>query len=200
MSGLRTGKDGSQAFYLLLWIFILSHRYFLSIEVCLTSRFRQNMLQLQLLPPFLSQESTTCTVVYGSQRNGGLLQVHVSNLFPRLSWSVSLSVILFCSLPVIFMCWMYHLWFCSGQMISKNIQGPWFLCSLAVYKMDLWNENPVSHMNLLTPVIFYLLPTAVLKIRFSEECMDFCIFKGFFLQLLPFEMCPVQWQKGYFCN
>lgn len=79
-------------------IFSLSHRYFLSIGVCLTSRFRQNMLQLQLLPPFLSQESTTCyacIVFHKSQRNGGLLQVHVYNLFARLSWPVSPSVVLF---------------------------------------------------------------------------------------------------------
>lgn len=36
-------------------------------------------------------------------------------------------------------------------------------------KMDLWNENQISHMNLLTSSVF-LLPVAMMKTRFSDIC------------------------------
>lgn len=39
--------------------------------------------------------------------------------------------------------------------------------------MDLWNENQISHMNLLTSSIF-LLPVAMMKTRFSDMWL-FCI-------------------------
>lgn len=43
---------------------------------------------------------------------------------------------------------------------------------LLVSEMDLWNQNQISHTNLLTSVTFLLLPMAVLNFtRFSDECM-----------------------------
>lgn len=202
MGGLRTGKDGSQACYLLGW-FLACHTDTSCLlgSVWLPDSGRTCFSCSFSLPSFPRKALHVMHALCFTKVKGMVDSYKFMFTISLPDWvdqSVHLSFS--SSLPVIFMCCMYHLLFCTGQTIWKSVQGPWFLCSLVVYKMDLWNENQISHMNLLTPVIFHLLPTAMLRIRFSEECMDFCIYKGFFTPSSFWNVCPVQWQKGYFCN
>lgn len=62
------------------------------------------------------------------------------------------------------------------------------LNTLIVYKMGLLNENQISHMNLLTPAVFHLLLTAMLRTRFFEECMGFLLSLRVFFRLFLSEL------------
>lgn len=71
---------------------------------------------------------------------------HLRSVFPTWSWLVSLSFIHFisCSLPVTLSGVCVKSLDLSWSLVWRNVQRPWFLYTLGVYKMDLWNDNQIS--------------------------------------------------------
>lgn len=61
--------------------------------------------------------------------------------------------------------------------------------------MGLLNENQISHMNLLTLAVFHLLLTAMLRTRFSEECMGFLLPLRVFFRLFLSEELEIYIRK-----